>query len=121
MPRDFYGKAGRGGAATMRDAGDQEGEMHLRCGRAALLLGMLLLTTASARGRVIISLDYSLDAGGLFDSSAARTAMDRAAQVFSDRFVDSLTAITPGGTNTWSARIINPGTGALDYEPVLSG
>jgi hypothetical protein len=95
-------------------------EMHLRSGRAALLLGMLLLTTASARGRVVISLDYSLDAGGLFDSTAARTVMDRAAQVFSDRFVDNLTAITPGGSNTWSARIINPGTGALDYDPHLT-
>jgi hypothetical protein len=96
-------------------------EMRLHPRRAALLFGMLALAAASAQGRVIISLDYSLDAGGLFDSSAARTAMDRAAQVFSDRLVDNLTAITPGGANTWSARIINPGTGAVDYDPVLGG
>jgi hypothetical protein len=96
-------------------------EMHLHPRRAALLLGMLALVTAGAQGRITISLDYSLDAGGLFDSTAARTAMDRAAQVFSDRFVDNLTAITPSGSNTWLARIINPGTGVLDFDPVLNG
>jgi len=94
--------------------------MHLHPRRAALLFGMLALIAASAQARVTISLDYSLDVGGLFDSTAARTAMDRAAQVFSDRFVDNLTAITPSGTNAWSPRIIHPGTGALDFDPGLS-
>ncbi|MDB5319419.1 MAG: repeat protein [Phycisphaerales bacterium] len=92
-----------------------------RWSRAACLSGMLLLSTVSAGARVIISLDYSLDTGGLFDSAAARTAMERAAQVYSDRLVDNLTAITPGGANTWSARIINPGNGAVDYDPGLNG
>jgi hypothetical protein len=81
---------------------------------------MLLLSTASARARIVFSFDYSLDTGGLFDAVAARTAMDRAAQVYSDRFVDNLTAITPGGANTWSAHILNPDTGN-SYDPPLNG
>lgn len=88
--------------------------------RAASSFALLLSLATGAAARVTLSLDYSLDAGGLFDSSAARAAMDRAAQVFSDRFVDNLTAITSGGTNTWSARIVNPGTGLADYDPGLT-
>ena len=70
--------------------------------------------------------DLAIIGGGLFDAGtasgrSAQAAMDRAAQVFSDRFIDNLTAITPGGVNSWSARIRNPGTGADIFDPGLSG
>jgi hypothetical protein len=86
----------------------------------------LLCASEGAGARIVFSLDYSLDTSGLFDAGtasgrSAQTAMDRAAQVFSDRFIDSLTAITPGGANTWSARIRNPGTGADSFDPSLFG
>jgi hypothetical protein len=93
--------------------------MKLRS-RLACWTVLLVAPALSAGARVTFSLDYSLDAGGLFDSSAARTAMERATQVFSDRFVDHLTDITSGGANTWSARIVNPGTGAANYDPGLT-
>jgi hypothetical protein len=95
--------------------------------RSSAILGALLLLVSGqgARARVTFSFDYSLDAGGLFDGStssgkAAQAAMDRAGQVFSDRFLDNLTAITSGGGNSFSARIKNPGTGADNYDPGLN-
>src|SRR6266542_4101129 len=86
----------------------------------------LLCVSQGASARILLSLDYSLDTGGLFNAGtasgrSAQAAMDRAAQVFSDRFMDNLTAITPSGANTWSPRIRNPGTGADNFDPGLSG
>ena len=77
---------------------------------------VLACAGTAASGKVVISLDYSLDGpDGMFDATTtagrqARAAMERAAQVYSDRFVDNLTAITGGSGNSWSARIVNPGT-----------
>jgi hypothetical protein len=95
--------------------------LRLVCAVLALLCG-----SEGASARILFSLDYSLDTGGLFDAGtasgrSAQAAMDRAAQVFADRFMDNLTAITPGGANTWSARIRNPGTGADSFDPGLAG
>jgi hypothetical protein len=96
----------------------------------AACVGLFLLCSAvaspAARAKVVISLDFSLElAGGLFDPRApggaqAQAAMQRAAQAFSDRIVDDLTAISPGGLNVWTPRIINPATG-LPMTPNLPG
>jgi hypothetical protein len=80
----------------------------------------------AAEGKVTFSLDYSLDpVGGIFDTSTvdgqqARAAVQRAAQVLSDRLLDNLTAITPGGGNTWSPRVVNPATGVLVTPGITS-
>jgi hypothetical protein len=85
----------------------------------------ILCAGGAAEAKVTFSLDYSLDpAGGIFDASTtdgqqARATMQRAAQALSDRVLDSLTAITPGGGNTWSPRIVNPATG-LVVTPALA-
>jgi len=76
-------------------------------------------------GLIVFFFDYSLDAGGIFDGSTAsgkqaQAAMDRAAQVFSDRLVDRLSAIAPTSGDTWSPRIVNPGTGADMAAPISS-
>jgi hypothetical protein len=92
----------------------------------AILAALLFLCSGQgARARITFSFDYSLDAGGLFDAStaagrSAQAAMDRAGQVFSDRFLDNLTAVTSGSGNSFSARIRNPGTGVDNYDPGLS-
>jgi|GEM_PF-2851960 len=92
----------------------------LRAIGAAVVFGC---AARGVEGRVIFSFDYSLDQGGLFDSTAAgraaQAAMERAGQILSDRLGDSLTAITPGSGNSWSPRIVNPGTGVADYDPGL--
>jgi hypothetical protein len=93
----------------------------------SVILGAVLLVCSGegARGKITFSFDYSLDAGGIFDGStssgrAAQAAMERAGQVFSDRFLDNLTAINGGGGNSFSARVRNPGTGADNYDPGLT-
>jgi hypothetical protein len=46
--------------------------------------------------------------------------MERAAQVFSDRILDNLSAISPTSGETWSPQIVNPGTGATVAAPLTS-
>jgi hypothetical protein len=82
---------------------------------------------ADARAKVTIDLDYSLDLNGFFlpkasnpfgyDGDAAKAALQRAANTFSDRFLDRLNAITPriGPSNIefqWTPAIFDPATGS---------
>ena len=85
-------------------------------GICALLAGASL----PAGAKITIQLDYSLDANGFFTiNPAAKTVLDLAVANFSDRFRDTLDAITPGDTgfgfsNTWDANFNNPATGAQE-------
>jgi hypothetical protein len=94
--------------------------------RKWLASAILLCAGVPAEAKVSFALDFSLDStGGLFDASTtdgqtARATMARAAQVFSDRLLDNLTAITPGGSNTWTPTIVNPATGA-NRTPAFTG
>jgi hypothetical protein len=85
---------------------------------SAVLLAVC--AAAPAMAKVVFSFDYSMDPGGLFDSTAARAAMDRAGQVFSDRLLDNLSAISPASSDTWSPQIVNPGTGLTVSAPLTS-
>src|SRR4051794_4005475 len=61
---------------------------------------------------VAIRLDYSLDASGFFTAHAqAKTVLQSAADQLTARLGDTLSAIVPGGGNTWSLRIDDPATG----------
>jgi hypothetical protein len=78
-----------------------------------------------SRAKVIFDIDYSLDANFFFDPGTAagrdaRAALQRAAQTFSDRIVDNLTAITPGGGNIWAGQIRDPSTGLVVTAPATS-
>lgn len=55
--------------------------------------------------------DYRFDASGFFNDPARRAALERAGQNLGSRIDSNLQAITPGGSNSWSAIIFNPGTG----------
>jgi len=63
-----------------------------------------------AQAKINFSFDYSLDSGFFTTNPAAKTALERAATVYSDRILDQLTDITPGGGNTWTAVFSNPST-----------
>src|SRR4051812_4900916 len=95
--------------------------------RKAVVSAFVLGAGVGAEAKVSFLLDYSLDsAGGVFDSTTAdgqqaRVTMARAAQVFSDRILDNLTAITPSGTNTWSPTVVNPATGASKTNAFTGG
>ena len=58
-----------------------------------------------------IVFDYSLDSTNFFAPQERRDTLDAAAAVFESRITDDLLAITPGGTNTWTAVLNNPSTG----------
>ncbi|MFT3785987.1 MAG: hypothetical protein QM770_07455 [Tepidisphaeraceae bacterium] len=75
--------------------------------------------SSAASARITFTFDYSLDAAAnnFFNSStsnglAARAALEAAADVFSDRLIDTLSAITPSGSNTWTATGRSPITGS---------
>lgn len=81
------------------------------------LTAAVLLAATPVQARITFDLDYSLDANNFFDSStanglAARAAFEVAADTFSDRFLDQLTAITPGGVNQFTAVYTDPSNGA---------
>lgn len=61
-----------------------------------------------------IHFDYTYDTGGFFSGAnlGRRTLLDDAASVFENNLTSgSLSAITPGGGNTWSLTFPNPSTG----------
>ena len=69
-----------------------------------------LLTSATA---LTIQFDYRYDTNGFFDDPERRELLEFAADHFEERIADTLLAIPePTGSNTWSARITRPDTGA---------
>ncbi|MGB0740566.1 MAG: hypothetical protein ACPGXX_10885, partial [Planctomycetaceae bacterium] len=58
---------------------------------------------------ITIAIDYSLDSNGFFDLQERRDELQRAADTLSSRMQDNLSAITPGGGNSWTAQISHPG------------
>lgn len=58
-----------------------------------------------------IVFDYTYDTNGFFNAPDRRLAVEMAARLFEDAFANTLTAITPSGTNHWSAQFTNPQTG----------
>jgi hypothetical protein len=61
---------------------------------------------------VSIRLDYSLDASGFFTTHPeARTVLQSAADTLTQRLADTLAAIQPGGSNSWTLTVTDPATG----------
>ena len=58
--------------------------------------------------------DYSLDTSHFFDNPQARSALEQAAQSLESYLNDSLAAIVPGGSRSWTAQFSSPGTGSLE-------
>lgn len=62
---------------------------------------------------VAFQFDYSLDTQGFFNDSSRRAALESAGKMLASRLDDSLSAISPSGTNTWKATFPNPATGSM--------
>jgi hypothetical protein len=60
---------------------------------------------------ITVTLDYSLDTNGFFNDQARRQTLQTAVNAIASQLNDNLTAIVPGGGNTWSPQIFNPSTG----------
>lgn len=78
------------------------------------------LATCGMQAQVVIQFDYSLDSNSFFSDPSRKTVLESAATAILNRLQDSLTAITPGGANTWTANFSNPGTGAATTATDLS-
>ncbi len=72
------------------------------------------VSASPSPGPLSIRLDYSMDAAGFFGSQERRTSLQFAADSIIRKFSDQLTAIQPTGTDQWTARFLNPATGAQD-------
>ena len=75
-----------------------------------------LLAMTQAVSAVTITFDYTFDTMNFFDlgdplGADRRTALETAGAFFESRLSDNLSAITPGGNDTWTAGFTNPGTG----------
>jgi hypothetical protein len=67
-----------------------------------------------ARAAVDIQFDYTYDTGSFFVGHPERqSVLEAAAMTLEARITDNLTAITPSGSNTWSASFNHPSTGAV--------
>lgn len=56
--------------------------------------------------------DYRYDSSGFFNPQDRKDTLEAAADVLEDRINDDLNAITPGGSNNWTAVFPNPSNGA---------
>ena len=82
---------------------------------AVLSAGLLSAAVATPSQAINFVFDYSFDSNNFFNPStpngqAARNALQAAAQTYTG-LTDNLTAITPGGSNTFTAMPFNPSGG----------
>jgi hypothetical protein len=68
---------------------------------------------------VAIVVNYSYDVDNFFSTQAKRDLMQQAANTLAAVLNDNLSAITPAGSNTWSAVFNDPSTGASRSIPNL--
>ena len=68
----------------------------------------MMLPTQAA---IDIQFDYTYDTGNFFALTERRNVLEAAALTFEARITDNLTAITPSGSNTWTAIFDHPSTG----------
>lgn len=74
--------------------------------------GVFLGSMHAAWAQVSISFDYTYDSGGFFSgaNNVARTDLEAAGSALQSRLADTLSAIAPGGGNSWTAQFSNPAT-----------
>ena len=64
---------------------------------------------------VSISINYSLDTNHFFDTQAKKDVLQLAANSIANSLNDSLSAIVPSGTNTWTIDFPNPSDGTTQF------
>lgn len=65
-------------------------------------------------GPLSIRFDYTMDAAGFFASQERRNSLQFAADSIISKFSDQLTAIQPTGAAQWTAKFLNPASGAQE-------
>lgn len=59
-----------------------------------------------------IVIDYTYDSNNFFTPQSRRDVIEEVAAIYEARITDDLTAITPGGVNSWTAIFNDPSTGS---------
>lgn len=73
---------------------------------------MIVAVGLPVRAETIIQFDYSYDTGNFFGpGTPARATLEAAGAFFEGVLADELSAIAPGGVNSWNAEFVNPSTG----------
>lgn len=65
---------------------------------------------------VQISFNFAYDTGFFLNNAAARSELQRAANDLTSRITTHLSAITPGGGNSWTAKTFNPTNPSTDIQ-----
>ncbi len=78
------------------------------------------VSPAPASGPLRVRFDYSRDTTGFFNTAEKRDILQVAADLVLSRFSDSLTAITPSGTDTWNAVFFDPSSTGQITIPNMS-
>ncbi|MFM8172372.1 MAG: dockerin type I domain-containing protein [Pirellulaceae bacterium] len=73
----------------------------------------LSIASQPASGSIRIRFDYSYDTGNFFNTQLKKDLLQLAADLLVTRFSDSLSAITPSGSNSWTLSFTHPATGNL--------
>ncbi len=82
----------------------------------ALVIGGLVACAAPAQA-IKIELRYDYDTNGFFNQPGSKEALRKVADYFESMIHDSLLSINPetDGGGTWTARIVHPATGTVDF------
>ncbi len=78
----------------------------------------LAIGTSGPASTVRFKFDYSFDSNGFFSQPSRRTLLEEAAETLASKLTDSLSAISPSGTNTWTAQVFHPANGSFVDAPV---
>ena len=73
-----------------------------------------IVSSSPSSGPLSIRIDYSLDSSGFFSSQERRNSLQFVANSIISKFSDQLSAIRPTGIDQWTAKFLNPSTGADD-------
>ena len=78
---------------------------------AALIASCIWVTNFSVLAGITIDFDYSLDSNNFFADANAKATLEAAGAFFEGLLDDTLDAINPSGTDTWTISFPHPGTG----------
>jgi hypothetical protein len=91
----------------------------LRSIKSIAVVGICAVGFAATPASAIkLQFDYSRDANNFFDTQLKKDRLEQAAAAFVG-FADTLSPIAQSGSNTWSALISNPASGANEFIPGL--
>lgn len=89
---------------------------RLLVGSSITLLSLVTWVGVTQPAKAInIIFNYDYDTNGFFSPQSNKDTLEEAASYFESAFNDTLDAITPSGSNTWSPNFTHPGTGQTQY------